>query len=133
MVQHRADWRCKTRRVARALAIAALPLACLDGAAVHAQSVMRSPSINVGSRVPSIDTTSRINPNIAVNRTVTGLDRITPRLSPACSYAYRDSDGECRDQPVTSAAGGGAGGASKSVKNNNVGPRRNTSLTALNL
>ena len=135
MVQHRADWRCKTRRVARALAIAALPLTCLDGAAVHAQSVMRSPSINVGSRVPSIDTTSRINPNIG--RIVTGIDRTTPRLAPACSYAYRDSAGECRDQPVTSAGGGGGtssgGGGSKSVKNKNDGPRRNTSLTALNL
>jgi hypothetical protein len=135
MVQHRADWRCKTRRVARALAIAALPLTGLDGAAVHAQSVMRSPSINVGSRVPSIDTTSRINPNIG--RIVTGIDRTTPRLAPACSYAYRDSAGECRDQPVTSAGGGGGtssgGGGSKSVKNKNDGPRRNTSLTALNL
>jgi hypothetical protein len=96
---------------------------------------MRSPSINVGSRVPSIDTTSRINPNIG--RIVTGIDRTTPRLAPACSYAYRDSAGECRDQPVTSAGGGGGtssgGGGSKSVKNKNDGPRRNTSLTALNL
>jgi len=61
----------------------------------------------------------------------------TPRLAPACSYAYRDSAGECRDQPVTSAGGGGGtssgGGGSKSVKNKNDGPRRNTSLTALNL
>jgi hypothetical protein len=96
---------------------------------------MRSPSINVGARVPSIDTTSRINPNIG--RIVTGIDRTTPRLAPACSYAYRDSAGECQGQPVTSAGGGGGtsggGGGSKSVKNKNDGPRRNTSLTALNL
>jgi subtilisin family serine protease len=135
MVQHRADWRCKTRRVARALAIAALPLACLDGAAVHAQSVMGAPPNNLGSRVPSIDTTSRINPNIG--RIVTGIERTTPRLAPACSYAYRDSAGECQGQPVRSAGGGGGtsggGGGSKSVKNKNDGPRRNTSLTALNL
>jgi subtilisin family serine protease len=133
MVRHRADWRCKTRRAAAALAIAALPLACLD-AAVHAQSIMRSPSISVGARVPSIDTTSRINPNIG--RIVTGIDRTTPRLAPACGYAYRDSAGECRDQPVTSAEGGGSGngrGGTKSVKNRNDSPRRNTSLTALNL
>ncbi len=133
MVQHRADWRIKMRRAALVLTTAALPFAFLDGAAVHAQSIMRTPNINVGSRVPSIDTVSRINPNIAVNRTVTGIDRATPRLSPACSYAYRDSAGECRDQPVTSTGGGGTGGGSKSVKNKNDGPRRNTSLTGLNL
>src|SRR6266550_5463710 len=133
MVQHRANWRIKMRRAALVLTTAALPFAFLDGAAVHAQSIMRTPNINVGSRVPSIDTVSRINPNIAVNRTVTGIDRAIPRLSPACSYAYRDSAGECRDQPVTSTGGGGTGGGSKSVKNKNDGPRRNTSLTGLNL
>ena len=134
MVQHHPDWRSRTRRAALALTMAALPLAGLDGAVVHAQSIMRAPNINVGSRVPSIDTSSRINPNIG--RLVTGIDRTTPRLSPACSYAYRDSAGECRDQPVTSTDGSGAGGnggGGKSVKNKNNGPRRNISLIALNL
>src|SRR2546430_15220833 len=133
MGQHRGKRWNKMRRAALVLTTAALPFAFLDGAAVYAQSIMRTPNINVGSRVPSIDTVSRINPNIAVNRTVTGIDRATPRLSPACSYAYRDSAGECRDQPVTSTGGGGTGGGSKSVKNKNDGPRRNTSLTGLNL
>jgi hypothetical protein len=131
MVQYRADWRIKARRAALVVTAAALPFAVLGG--VHAQSIMRTPNINVGSRVPSIDTVSRINPNIAINRTVTGIDRATPRLAPACSYAYRDSAGECRDQPVTATDGGGAGGGSKPVRNRNDGPRRNTSSTALNL
>jgi hypothetical protein len=159
MVRDPANWPTKTRRAVLALGVAALPFAYLDGAAVHAQSIMRSPNLNIGARIPSINPTvaPRINPDIA-GRVVTGADRTPPRVNitsvtrstprigvtstlpyaryspnlyPACNYAYRDSDGECRDQPVTSADGGGAGGASGKNKNN--GARRNTSLTALNL
>src|SRR6266849_6788240 len=161
MVRDPANWLTKTRRAVLALSVAALPFVYLDGATVHAQSIMRPRNLNIGARIPSINPTvaPRVNPDIA-GRVVSGAARTPPRVNitsvtrstprigvtsplpyaryspnlyPACSYAYRDSDGECRDQPVTSAAGGGAGGASKSVKNNNVGPRRNTSLTALNL
>src|ERR1019366_3073753 len=85
------------------------------------------------SRIPSINPTMapRIDPNIA-GWAVIGIGRTSPNLRtyPACSYAYRDSDGECRDQPVTS-ADGGSGGASGKNKNN--GPRRNVAQTALNL
>ena len=134
MVHDRANWRMKAQRAALALIIAALPFAYLDGPAVHAQSIMRSPNLNIGSRIPSINPTMgpRIDPNIA-GRAVIGIGRTTPNLRtyPACSYAYRDSDGECRDQPVTSADGGGSGGVSG--KNKNSGPRRNVAQTALNL
>ena len=157
MVRDPANWLAKTRRAVLALSVAALPFGYLDGATVHAQSIMRSPNLNIGARIPSINPTvaPRINPDIA-GRVVSGADgrpprvyitsvtrprigvtstlpyaRYSPNLYPACSYAYRDSDGECRDQPVTSADGGGAGGASGKSKNN--GARRNTSLTALNL
>src|SRR6267378_6729885 len=159
MVRDPANWPTKTRRAVLALSVAALPFGYLDGATVHAQSIMRSPNLNIGARIPSINPTvaPRINPDIA-GRVVTGADRTLPRVNitsvtrstprigvtstlpyaryspnlyPACNYAYRDSDGECRDQPVTSADGGGAGGASGKNKNN--GARRNTSLTALNL
>jgi subtilisin family serine protease len=57
--------------------------------------------------------------------------RYSPNLYPACSYAYRDSDGECQDRPVTSAGGGSAGGTPGKTKSN--GPRRNVVQTALNL
>ena len=159
MVRDPANWLTKTRRAVLALSVAALPFVYLDGATVHAQSIMRSPNLNIGARIPSINPTvaPRINPDIA-GRVVSGADgrpprvnitsvtrstprigvtstlpyaRYSPNLYPACSYAYRDSDGECRDQPVTSADGGGAGGASGKSKNN--GARRNTTLTALNL
>nr|WP_154073865.1 S8 family serine peptidase [Bradyrhizobium erythrophlei] len=136
-----------------ALLSAALPFACLDGSAVHAQSIMRSPSINIGSRIPTINPTvaPRINPNIAgravtgVGRTTSGISTMTvrsasrigvrslpyarysPNLYPACAYAYRDSGGACLDQPVTSADGGSGGPSGKKTANN---PRRNGSQAA---
>ena len=124
----------KTRRAALALTIAALPIGYFDGSPVHAQSLIRSPNINIGSRIPSINptVTPRINPNIA-DRAVTGIGRTIPNLrtNPACGYAYRDSDGGCSGQPVSSGDGGGSGSSSGKSKNN--GQRRNTQLTALNL
>src|SRR5258707_6862634 len=127
MVHDRANWRSKTRRAALALTVAALPLACLDGASVYAQSIMRSPNLNIGSRIPSINSTvmPRIDPNIANLRT-----------HPACSYAYRDSNGECSDKPVSSADGGGSGGSSgknkNKNKNGNSGPLSKLPQTVLN-
>jgi subtilisin family serine protease len=133
MVHDAANWRMKTRRAALALTIAALPFAYFGGSPVHAQSLMRSPNINIGSRIPSINptVTPRINPNIA-DRAVTGIGRTTPNLRtyPACGYAYRDSDGGCSGQPVSSGDGGGSGSSAGKSRNN--GQRRNTQLTALN-
>src|SRR6266851_45743 len=117
MVHDRANWRSKTRRAALALTVAALPFVGLDGAAVHAQSIMRSPNLNIGSRIPSINSTMmpRIDPNIANLRT-----------HPACSYAYRDSNGECSGKPVSSADGGGSGSGGSSGKNKNKNKNRNS-------
>jgi subtilisin family serine protease len=122
MIHNRVSWRVKARRAALALVAAALPLACLGGPAVHAQSIMRMPNINVAPRVPSINpaVSPRIDPNIA-------RFQRTPRLG--CSDANRDSDGGCLDQ--SSADGGGNG--SLAAKNRNNGPRRNAPQTVLNL
>src|SRR6202048_5110656 len=146
MVHDCVSWRMKTRRTALGFAVVALPFAYFDGSAAHAQSIMHSPSINIPSRIPTINptvtprtpiinptVTPRIDPNIA-GTAVTGIGRTTPNLRtpPACSYAYRGSDGECGDQPVSSANGGGTRGAS--AKGKSSGPRRNTAQTAaLNL
>src|SRR5712692_9156392 len=134
MVYDRANWRVRTRRAALALTVAALPFAYLGGSAVQAQSIMRSPNLNIQSRIPTINPTvaPRIDPNIAA-RAITGIARTTPNLRtyPACSYAYRDSDGGCSDQPVSSANGGGTGGSSG--KNKNSGPRRNVVQAVTNL
>ncbi len=135
MVHDCASWRMKARRAALAVAVAALPFAYFGGSAVHAQSIMRSPNLNIQSRIPTINptVTPRIDPNIA-GTAITGIGRTTPNLrtSPACSYAYRGSNGECTDQPVSSADGAGSGGTGgSSAKNKNSGPRRNTAQTAV--
>ena len=136
MVHDRANWRVKTRRAALALTVAALPFAYLGCSALQAQSVMRSPNLNIQARIPTINPTvvPRIDPNIA--------GRMTPNLRtyPACSYAYRNSDGECSSKPVLSTDGGGtagtggSGGASgkNKDKNKNSGPRRIVAQTVLN-
>jgi hypothetical protein len=124
MVHDRVGWRVKTRRAALAFAAAAL-FAGLAGSAVHAQNFIRAPNLNVGGRIPTINpaVAPRIDPNIA--------GRVTPNLRtyPAC-HAYRNSGGECSDQPVSSADGGGTGGPS--AKKKNISPRRNAPQTALN-
>ncbi|QWG15855.1 S8 family serine peptidase [Bradyrhizobium sediminis] len=139
-----------------ALAVSAIALSCAypDIPAVQAQSVMRTPNLNIQPRIPTINptVTPRIDPNVA-GRTVTGVDRgrpdvtmratprigvtstlpnarYSPNLSSACSYAYRASSGECQGKPVSSADGGGAGKSTKNGKNG--GASRNTPLAALN-
>jgi subtilisin family serine protease len=162
MLDDRANWRMKTRRAAVVLTTAAALFASLDVSLVYAQSIMRTPNLNIGSRVPSINptVTPRIDPNIAgrVNNIgVAGIDRTTPRVTvttstmrttprigitstlphtryspnlyPACGYAYRDSSGECRDQPVTSAGGG----KSATNKNKKRGSNQDAPQAALNL
>jgi len=136
--------------LALALTAAAVVLGYFDAPAVRAQSFMRSPSINIGSRIPSLNPTvgPRAGPNIA-GRVVTNADRAprvsaaaraasrigvrtlpyarySPNLYPACSYAFRDSDGECRDQPVLSSGGGASGPSGKTAN----GPRRDASQAA---
>jgi subtilisin family serine protease len=99
---------------------------------------MRSPNLNIQSRIPTINpTVPRIDPNIA-GRAVTAIAR-TPNLRtyPACSYAYRNSDGECSNKPVLSTDGGGTGGSGgasgkNKEKNKSSGPRRIVAQTALN-
>jgi subtilisin family serine protease len=127
MVHNAANWRMKARRAALPLIAAVLPIAAVGGSAVQAQSIMHSPNLNISSRIPSINTV-RIDPNIA-GRTTPNL-----RTSPACSYAYRDSSGECQDRPVVSTGGGGSGGAGgSSGKGKNNGGGRNTIQSVLNL
>ncbi|WP_291858260.1 S8 family serine peptidase [Bradyrhizobium sp.] len=108
---------------------------------------MRSPNLNIQSRIPTINpaVTTRINPNIAVGigRTPPGGNtprpgvsstlpnaRFSPNLSPACSYAHRDSSGECREKPVARSDGGGAGKSAR-IGNNGAASRK-TPLAALN-
>jgi Subtilase family len=155
------------------LTAAAVPLIWFGASAVHAQSFMRSPNLNISSRAPNITVRvnpnigSRINPNIAgrgvaniagrgaaniaargggnlrltptvtsriaVVRPVLPYVRYQPNLYPACTYAYRDSSGECRDQPISSVDLGGSGNGPPSRSQNNSGPRRNTAQAVVTL
>jgi subtilisin family serine protease len=137
MVHDPANWRMTARRAAFAVIATALPLCCLSGSAAYAQAAMRSPSINIQSRIPTISpaVTPHINPNIA-GTAVNGVGRTDPSLRTysGCSPGYRDSDGGCRDKPVSSSDGGGSNSNDVSGKGKSNGPRRVVSQTAaLNL
>ena len=149
------------RRIRRAVTFTAalLPFACLEGSAVLAQSIMRTPSLHIESRISTINPTvaPRVNPGIAgrTHMSVDGGGRTTSRvggatsamhpvsrtlpyaryshnLYPVCEYAYRGPDGECYDRRVITTDGGGTGGGS--AKNGNSGgPRGNNPQTAVNL
>jgi subtilisin family serine protease len=71
MVHDGANWRVRTRRAAVVLSAALLPLIAF-GPSAPAQSIMRTPNLNVGSRVPTINptVTPRINPTIAARPVV---------------------------------------------------------------
>ena len=83
MVHDRAKGRMKALSAALALMVAvAAMVACSDGSAVHAQSIMRSPSFNIGPRITRINPNigARVNPNIA-GKVVTNVGRSTPNIS----------------------------------------------------
>ncbi|HKS17908.1 MAG TPA: S8 family serine peptidase [Bradyrhizobium sp.] len=66
-----------------ALVIATLPFACFDAPAALAQSIMRTPNLNIDTRVPTINpnVAPRVDPNIAGRaNVVTGVDRTSPRI-----------------------------------------------------
>jgi subtilisin family serine protease len=165
MLDDRANWRMKARRAAVRLTAAASLFAGLDISTAYAQSIMRTPNLNIGARVPTVNpvVAPRIDPNIAGRANsigVTAVGRTTPRVTtniptmratpriavtstlphtryspnlyPACSYAYRESSGECSDRPVVSAGGAGGGGKSAANKNKKGGTGRDAPQTALN-
>ncbi len=129
MVHDGFNWRMKKRRRALILSAALLPLLAFAASAVHAQSVMRTPNLNVGSRVPSINTVApRTTPNIAARpnvgvetvartrsdlgaRSTLSVARFPTNSSSACQNGGRDADGEC----LVTSTGGGNGGPPKNV------------------
>src|SRR5437899_4263700 len=72
MVHDGPNWLMRTRRAALILSAAFLPLMAFAASAVHAQSIMRTPNLNVGARTPTINptVTPRINPTIAARPVV---------------------------------------------------------------
>ena len=80
MIRTGETWRLKRRAAALSLLAALLLLAGWGAAPAFAQSIMRSPNLNISSRVPSLDRGARItlDPNLA-GRAVTGLNGYTIR------------------------------------------------------
>jgi len=105
-----ADWRMILRRAAWVVGGTAL----IAASAASAQSIMRSPTINMGARINPVTVNpvvTHVNPSVS-----TSVGRVTPTLTsrlavhpqfpymhtspnlyPACGGAARDSDGECAD------------------------------------
>jgi subtilisin family serine protease len=158
MIDDGANRRIIVTRAVLALIAAAGLFAWFAGMAVQAQSIMRTPNLNVAPRLPRINPSvgARVNPTgiTRVNPTITGKTvsiskttsfrsvprigvkstlpyaRYSPNLYPPCSDGYRD--GGCWDQSGSSAGSGGGGGASSAKSVNNV-PRRDVSQAALDL
>jgi hypothetical protein len=79
MVHDRERWRLGALCAAGVLSAALLPLIALGPSAVQAQGMMRTPNLNVGARVPTINptVTPRINPTVAARPNV-HVDRAAP-------------------------------------------------------
>ncbi len=149
MIHDGANWRMMARRAALALIAAAWLFASFDGAAVHAQSIMRSPSFNIAPRLP------RINPSLAARRnpTITGrtvaISRTTPvrsvprigagstlpyvRYSPQHLSALQRWLSRRRMLRISRCRRPMGAAAAPSGKNGNNIPRRDASQAALNL
>jgi subtilisin family serine protease len=125
MAWNRANWWIKAL-CAASVAGAAVLAATYPGGLAHAQIAMRGPSINIQPRIPTI------NPNIA-GRAMTGVNPSGLRTRSSCSYAYRDSDGDCSDRSASTVDGSGGGGSASSGKSKNTAPRRNVTRTTLDL
>ena len=109
MRHYRANCRMRIFQAGTAAALAAFAVSAAD-----AQSIMRSPTINMGARINPVTVNpvvTHVNPSVS-----TSIGRVTPTLTsrlavhpqfpymhtspnlyPACGGAARDSDGECAD------------------------------------
>ena len=131
---------------------ALLLAACLGIGVAHAQAIMRTPTISVPMRTPTLSVNGAVSVNGAA-RAVGGGDhgphitptvhtiariapssvnpvlpyaRYSPNLYPACSNAYRDADGECLGQPK-----GGGDGSGKTARKSAGKGRGNATPVAI--
>lgn len=133
---------------ASSVGAALLLAACLGIEIAHAQAIMRTPTISVPSRTPTISPSvaARVSPGVGAR--VGGGDRAprlittarisarmgptmvlpyahySPNLYPACTAANRDADGECLGQPN----GGGDGSGKLARKSAGKGRGNATAL-----
>src|SRR6201995_1455126 len=132
MMQGTASWRSQARRVA--LTLTTLLVA---GSAADAQNFVRPPNLNIGPRAPAINpTVARVAPTIARVPTPVIAPRVvnpnapylhySPNLYPSCGAAFRDSDGDCLSEPVSTIGGsGGTSGQGKGKGSSGSGGNNN--------
>src|SRR6201995_2578276 len=132
MMQGAASWLSRSCRAA--LALTALTAV---SPAAQAQNFVRSPNLNIGPRVPTINpNVARVAPNIARVPTPVIAPRVvnpntpylhySPNLYPSCGAAFRDSDGECLSEPVSTIGGsGGTSGQGKGKGSSGSGGNNN--------
>src|ERR1044072_3922683 len=77
MIHDGTNWLMKARRAALIFSAALLPLMASAASPADAQSIMRTPNLNIGARTPTINPTitPRINPRVAARANV-GADRV---------------------------------------------------------
>lgn len=147
MVHDGSNWRMKARHGALVLSVALLAFAA---SAVHAQSIMRTPNLNVGSRTPTInpniaarpnlgvDTVARTRPDLGVRSTLSAT-RFPSNQNTGCQAASRGPDGECAATSAGGGKGDGKGGSSQNPANKNParkgkgGADKGSSQAAVNL
>lgn len=138
---------------ASSVGAALLIAACLGVEVAQAQAIMRTPTISVPSRTPTISPSiaARVSPTVSARvvsvdrgpRTIAAIPhtttsrirpitvlpyaRYSPNLYPACTAPYRDASGECLAQ-----SNAGGGGSVKSGKKNAGKGRGDATPTAAN-
>jgi hypothetical protein len=136
----KSESRVRAGTCASCVGVALLVASCLGVEVAQAQAFVRTPTISVPSRTPTIspNITPRVSPNIAVSvdrgpRTMAAIPhtttsrirpttpvlpyaRYSPNLYPACTAPYRDADGECLAQANAGGEGTGKSGKKSAGK-----------------
>jgi hypothetical protein len=94
-------------------------------ATTAARTTTATTAVTTAARVAP--TIPAVAPRVAVVVPTLPYVRYSPNLYPACTYAYRDSSGECSGKPISSVDPGGSAGSSgpPPQSQNGSGPRRN--------
>lgn len=150
----KSESRVRAGAYASSVGAALLIAACLGVEVARAQAIMRTPTISVPSRTPTISPSiaPRLGPALSARavsvergpRTIAAIPpttssrmrpttvlpyaRHSPNLYPACSAPYRDADGECLAQPNA-----GGGGSAKPGKKSAGKGRGNATPAGANL
>ncbi|WP_439393484.1 S8 family serine peptidase [Bradyrhizobium sp. PMVTL-01] len=126
----KSESKLRTAAYASSVGAALLLAACLGVEVAQAQAIMRTPTISVPSRTPTITPTVTARavsvgpgPRTITTTTVARIPsarigpmpvlpyvRYSPNLYSSCTAPYRDADGECLAQPNAGGEGGGKSG-----------------------